>query len=80
MFIALTNAFLLLGFQAWILIDFFTTKLQTGLRMSSVYTLSVGAFFPLIAVILLAVAVKMAADEGTAQRIARALNSRRKDG
>ncbi|MBR3449369.1 MAG: hypothetical protein IKH24_00845 [Bacteroidales bacterium] len=79
-FIALTNAFLLLGFQAWILIDFFTTKLQTGLRMSSVYTLSVGAFFPLIAVILLAVAVKMAADEGTAQRIARALNSRRKDG
>lgn len=79
-FIALTNAFLLLGFQAWILVDFFTTKLQTGLRMSSVYTLSVGAFFPLIAVILLAVAVKMAADEGTAQRIARALNSRRKDG
>ena len=79
-FIALTNAFVLLGFQAWILIDFFTTKLQTGLRMSSVYTLSVGAFFPLIAVILLAVAVKMAADEGTAQRIARALNSRRKDG
>ena len=79
-FIALTNAFLLLGFQAWILIDFFTTKLQTGLRMSSVYTLSVGAFFPLMAVILLAVAVKMAADEGTAQRIARALNSRRKDG
>lgn len=79
-FIALTNAFLLLGFQAWILIDFFTTKLQTGLRMSSVYTLSAGAFFPLIAVILLAVAVKMAADEGTAQRIARALNSRRKDG
>ncbi len=79
-FIALTNAFLLLGFQAWILVDFFTTKLQTGLRMSSVYTLSVGAFFPLMAVILLAVAVKMAADEGTAQRIARALNSRRKDG
>lgn len=79
-FIALTNAFVLLGFQAWILVDFFTTKLQTGLRMSSVYTLSVGAFFPLIAVILLAVAVKMAADEGTAQRIARALNSRRKDG
>ncbi len=79
-FIALTNAFVLLGFQAWILIDFFTTKLQTGLRMSSVYTLSVGAFFPLMAVILLAVAVKMAADEGTAQRIARALNSRRKDG
>ncbi|MBQ6299011.1 MAG: hypothetical protein IJK79_01325 [Bacteroidales bacterium] len=79
-FIALTNAFVLLGFQAWILVDFFTTKLQTGLRMSSVYTLSVGAFFPLMAVILLAVAVKMAADEGTAQRIARALNSRRKDG
>lgn len=79
-FIALTNAFVLLGFQAWILVDFFTTKLQTGLRMSSVYTLSIGAFFPLMAVILLAVAVKMAADEGTAQRIARALNSRRKDG
>ena len=79
-FIALTNAFVLLGFQAWILIEFFTTKLQTGLRMSSVYTLSVGAFFPIVAAILLGIAVKLAADEGTAQRIARALNSRRKDG
>ena len=79
-FIALTNAFVLLGFQAWILIEFFSTKLQTGLRMSSVYTLSIGAFFPIVAAILLGIAVKLAADEGTAQRIARALNSRRKDG
>jgi hypothetical protein len=73
-FLAIINAIVLLGFQIWILVDFFTTKLQTGLRMSSVYTLSVGAVFPLIAIILLVVAVRYAADEGTAQRIARQLN------
>ena len=73
-FLAIINAIVLLGFQIWILVDFFTTKLQTGLRMSSVYTLSVGAVFPLIAMILLIVAVRYAADEGTAQRIARQLN------
>lgn len=73
-FLAIINAIVLLGFQIWILVDFFTTKLQTGLRMSSVYTLSVGAVFPLIAIILLIVAVRYAADEGTAQRIARQLN------
>ena len=71
-FLSIVNAIVLLGFQIWILLDFFTTKLQTGLRMSSVYTLSIGAVFPAIAVILLAVAVKFAADEGTAQRIAAA--------
>ena len=69
-------AIVLLGFQIWIFVDFFTTKLQTGLRMSSVYTLSFGAIFPLIAAILLAVAVKYAADEGTAQRIATAFEKR----
>ena len=42
--------------------------------MSSVYTLSVGAIFPIIAIILLVLAVRYAADEGTAQRIARRLN------
>ena len=73
-FLAIINAIVLLGFQIWILVDFFTTKLQTGLRMSSVYTLSVGAVFPLIAIILQVVAVRYAADEGTAQRIARQLN------
>ena len=71
-FLAITNAIVLLGFQVWILVDFFTTKLQTGLRMSSVYTLSVGAVFPLVAIILLVLAVRRAADEGTAQRIAQA--------
>ena len=75
-FLAIVNAIVLLGFQIWIFVDFFTTKLQTGLRMSSVYTLSFGAIFPLIAAILLAVAVKYAADEGTAQRIATAFEKR----
>ena len=75
-FLAITNAIVLLGFQIWILVDFFTTKLQTGLRMSSVYTLSIGAIFPLVAIILLVLAVRYAADEGTAQRIAEALARR----
>jgi hypothetical protein len=73
-FLAIVDAIVLLGFQVWILVDFFTTKLQTGLRMSSVYTLSIGAVFPLIAIILLVLSVRFAADEGTAQRIAKALN------
>ena len=72
-FIAITNAIVLLGFQIWILVDFFTTKLSSGLKMSTVYTLSIGAVFPAVAIVLLVLAVKMAADEGTAQRIARAL-------
>ena len=74
MFTAIINAIVLLGFQIWILVDFFTTKLPSGLKMSSVYTLSVGAIFPIIAIILLVLAVRYAADEGTAQRIARRLN------
>lgn len=72
-FSAITHAIVLLGFQAWILVDFFTTKLPSGLKMSTVYTLSVGAVFPALAIVLLVIAVKFAADEGTAQRIARAL-------
>lgn len=75
-FLAITNAIVLLGFQIWILVDFFTTKLQTGLRMLSVYTLSIGAVFPLVAIILLVLAVRYAADEGTAQRIAEAFARR----
>ena len=75
-FIAIVNAIVLLGFQIWIFVDFFTTKLATGLKMSSVYTLSVGAVFPIIAIVLLVLAVKYAADEGTAQRIARAFEAR----
>ena len=75
-FLAIVNAIVLLGFQIWVLVDFFTTKLQTGLKMSSVYTLSIGSVFPLVAAILLAVAVKFAADEGTAQRIAAAFEKR----
>ena len=75
-FLAITNAIVLLGFQIWIFVDFFTTKLQTGLRMSSVYTLSIGAVFPLVAIILLVLAVRYAADEGTAQRIAEAFARR----
>ncbi|MCR5710281.1 MAG: DUF4293 family protein [Bacteroidales bacterium] len=71
-FLAIINAIVLLGFQVWIFVDFFTTKLQTGLRMSSVYSLSIGAVFPLIAIVLLVLAVRFAADEGTAQRIAKA--------
>ena len=70
-FLAITNAIVLLGFQI------FTTKLSTGLKMSSVYSLSIGAIFPLLASILLAVAVKLAADEGTAQRIAQAFERSR---
>ena len=73
-FTAIINAIVLLGFQIWIFVDFFTTKLPSGLKMSSVYTLSVGAIFPIIAIILLVLAVRYAADEGTAQRIARRLN------
>ena len=75
-FLAIVNAIVLLGFQIWVIVDFFTTKLQTGLKMSSVYTLSIGSVFPLVAAILLAVAVKFAADEGTAQRIAAAFEKR----
>ena len=71
-FLAITNAILLLGFQIWILVDFFTTKLPSGLRMSTVYSLSIGAVFPTIAIILLVLSVRFAANEGTAQRIARA--------
>ena len=71
-FLAITNAIVLLGFQAWILVDFFTTKLPSGLKMSTVYTLSVGSVFPLLAIVLLALSVRFAANEGTAQRIARA--------
>ncbi len=76
-FLAITNAIVLLGFQIWIFVDFFTTKLSTGLKMSSVYSLSIGAIFPLLAAVLLAVAVKFAADEGTAQRIAQAFERSR---
>ena len=71
-FLAITNAILLLGFQIWILVDFFTTKLPSGLRMSTVYSLSIAAVFPTIAIILLVLSVRFAANEGTAQRIARA--------
>lgn len=73
-FLAIVNAIVLLGFQVWLLIDFFSTKLPSGLRLSSVYSLSVGALFPLIAIILLVLSVRFAADEGTAQRIAKAFN------
>lgn len=73
-FLAITNAILLLGFQIWILVDFFTTKLPSGLRLSSVYSLSIGAVFPLIAIILLSLSVRFAANEGTAQRIQKAFN------
>lgn len=75
-FLAIVNAIVLLGFQIWILVEFFTTKLPSGLRMSSVYSLSIGAIFPLVAIILLVLAVKRAADEGTAQRIAAAFEKR----
>ena len=71
-FLAITNSILLLGFQIWILVDFFTTKLPSGLRMSTVYSLSIGAVFPTIAIILLVLSVRFAANEGTAQRIAKA--------
>jgi len=71
-FLAITNAILLLGFQIWILVDFFSTKLPSGLKMSTVYSLSIGAIFPLIAIVLLVLSVRYAANEGTAQRIAKA--------
>ncbi len=44
--------------------------------MSTVYTLSIGSIFPLIAIVLLVIAVRLAANEGTAQRIARAFNQK----
>ena len=75
-FLAIVDAIVLLGFQIWILVDFFTTKLPSGLKMSSVYSLSLGALFPLIAIILLTLSVRYAADEGTAQRIARAFEKK----
>ena len=77
-FLAITNAIVLLGFQIWIFVDFFTTKLPSGLKMSTVYTLSIGSIFPLLAIVLLAVAVRFAANEGTAQRIARAFDKQLK--
>ncbi|MBR1539093.1 MAG: DUF4293 family protein, partial [Bacteroidales bacterium] len=75
-FLAIVNAIVLLGFQIWIFVDFFTTKLPSGLKMSSVYTLSFGTLFPTIAIILLILAVRRAADEGTAQRIEAAFRKR----
>ena len=75
-FLAIVNAIVLLGFQIWIFVDFFTTKLPSGLKMSSVYTLSFGSVFPTIAIILLVLAVRRAADEGTAQRIESAFRKR----
>ena len=77
-FLAITNAIVLLGFQIWIFVDFFTTKLPSGLKMSTVYSLSIGSIFPLISIILLVIAVKLAADEGTAQRIGESLGLRPK--
>ena len=71
-FLCITNAIVLLGFQIWLFVDFFTTKLESGLRLSTVYKLSVGSIFPLIAIVLLVLAVRFAANEVTAQRIARA--------
>lgn len=76
-FLAVTDAIVLLGFQVWIFVDFFTTKLPSGLKMSSVYSLSIGAIFPLIAIVLLVLSVRFAADEGTAQRIAKAFERNR---
>ena len=78
-FYCIMNSIILLSFQAWIFVEFFTTRLQSGLRMSSVYTLSIGAVFPLVAIVLLLLAVKFAADEGTAQRIARAFEKKGKE-
>lgn len=75
-FLAVVHAIVLLGFQAWVFFDFFTTKLPSGLKMSHVYTLSVGAVFPLVAIVLLVLAIRFAADEGTAQRIAGAFQKR----
>ena len=75
-FLAITNAIVLLGFQVWILVDFFTTKLPSGLKLSSVYSLTLWAVFPTLAIILLVMAVRKAADEGTAQRIARSFEKR----
>ena len=75
-FLAIVHAIVLLGFQIWIFVDFFTTKLPSGLKMSSVYTLSFGTLFPTIAIILLILAVRRAADEGTAQRIEAAFRKR----
>ena len=75
-FLAITDAIVLLGFQVWLLVDFFTTKLPSGLKLSTVYSLSIGAIFPLVAIILMVLAVRYAADEGTAQRIARAFEKR----
>ena len=77
-FLCITNAIVLLGFQIWIFVDFFTTKLPSGLKMSTVYSLSIGSIFPLIAIVLLVIAVRLAANEGTAQRIARAFEKTRK--
>lgn len=76
-FLAIINAIVLLGFQIWILVDFFTTKLPSGLKMSTVYSLGIGAIFPALAIILLVLAVRYAADEGTAQRIAAAFEKRK---
>lgn len=75
-FLAVVNAIVLLGFQCWVFYDFFTAKLPSGLKMSNVYTLSVGAVFPLVAIVLLVLAIRFAADEGTAQRIAAAFQKR----
>lgn len=75
-FLAVVHVIVLLGFQAWVFFDFFTTKLPSGLKMSHVYTLSVGAVFPLVAIVLLVLAIRFAADEGTAQRIAGAFQKR----
>lgn len=55
--ICLLNSLLLLGYQIWILVDFFLVK-YAGHTLSSQFTLSVASLFPLICIILLLISIR----------------------
>jgi len=52
------NALILVAYQAWIFILFFGLKTGVNVTMSSVYSLSAGALFPIICAIILVVAYR----------------------
>ena len=51
--ICILDALILAAYEMWVMLVFFTMKTDGGITMSSVYTLSIGALFPLICIILL---------------------------
>ena len=62
MYLCLLNSLMLLGYQVWILVAF--------LKLRSVYTLGIASLFPLIAIVLLLLAIRFIARDEVEHRIA----------